>query len=592
MNSPTNDVNWEHPETKQDDTKEERIRKKAADPPGAKQTFVYHKKTSTHHKTQRRQINDSQREIVIIKPDRDPKRYASAHANLLRLESKRRSEATIRFNVLKDQWDIETEILQKGLDDVLAVERLITGLSKAGKQFASHLQAVSEDKLVDDQGNITINPLNQLRLHQQRNNKGINTKKIQIFHSIFDNCQNIMHEHSKLVYENSDRLTKDILPKIYKLKNELSLFRKAIQDKAEKILKDCELSQNLVQQSFGKLEHKMLSSLLSPAELMNFQSNDSFANGGGTNNGNGSNEDTWLIEVSYNHAVLSQKFLISNAEKAFVVIQQEIASFEESRVNNLRSIVQFGHVQKQQKLLESLPHEGFQSALENLTDISVTSEGVEDLLSRYAHTSLRLSTSHRSSILNRSKVSSREDEEVIGLQYIEREFGSPLKSSTILMVKVMEIKSLGIGRIMRPSWKGALVVISKQGHFSAFQVSNMLISDKSKSFSPLEVFEAMQPTIGNDTSSKAWRERKEALIGGFQPVFSRNLKNCDFVAGNVEGNEVEVIEEAGETKSKILFSNSPSRVKKKCTLRLGSEDDARDFLSKLDFAKLLAKTIR
>ena len=116
MNSPTNDVNWEHPETKQDDTKEERIRKKAADPPGAKQTFVYHKKTSTHHKTQRRQSNDSQREIVIIKPDRDPKRYASAHANLLRLESKRRSEATIRFNVLKDQWDIETEILQKGLD--------------------------------------------------------------------------------------------------------------------------------------------------------------------------------------------------------------------------------------------------------------------------------------------------------------------------------------------------------------------------------------------------------------------------------------------------------------------------------------------
>ena len=591
MNSPTNDVKWEDPETKEDDTKEERIRKKAADPPGAKQTFVYHKKTSPSRKTQGRQSNDSQHEI-LIKPDRDTKRYASAHANLLRLESKRRSEATIRFNVLKDQWDIETEILQKGFDDVLAVERLITGLSKAGKQFASHLQAVSEDKLIDDQGNIAINPLNQLRLHQQRNNKGINTKKLQIFHSIFDNCQNIMHKHSKLVYENSDRLTKDILPKIYKLKNELSLFRKAIQGKAEKILKDCELSQNLLQQSFGKLEHKMLSSLISPAELMNFQSNDSFANGGGTNHNNGSNEDTWLIEVSYNHAVLSQKSLLSNAEKAFVGIQQEIASFEESRVNNLRSIVQFGHVQKQQKLLESLPHEGFQSALENLTDISVTSEGVEDLLSRYAHTSLKLSTSHRSSILNRSKVSSREEEEVIGLQYIEREFGSPLKSSTILMVKVMEIKSLGIGRIMRPSWKGALVVISKQGHFSAFQVSNMLISDKSKSYSPLEVFEAMQPTIENDTSSKTWRERKEALIGGFQPVFSRNLKYCDFVAGNVEGNEVEVIEEAGETKSKLLFSNSSSRVTNKCTLRLGSEDDAREFLSKLDFAKLLAKTIR
>ena len=158
--------------------------------------------------------------------------------------------------------------------------------------------------------------------------KKINTKKLQIFHSIFDNCQTIMHEHSKLVYENSDRLTKDILPKIYKLKNELSIFRKAIQGKAEKILKDCELSQNLVQQSFGKLEHKMLSSLISPAELMNFQSNDLFPNGGGTNNNNGSNEDTWLLEVSYNHAVLSQKALISNAEKAFVGIQQEIASFD------------------------------------------------------------------------------------------------------------------------------------------------------------------------------------------------------------------------------------------------------------------------
>lgn len=287
-------------------------------------------------------------------------------------------------------------------------------------------------------------------------------------------------------------------------------------------------------------------------------------------------EDSWLVEHSYKTAVSYQVSILSSTSNNFCRIRKQIASFEETRINGLRSILLFCYVQQQQQLLASLPQK-FQELLECVKGIpiGIESESANGLLT------------HR--FLGDENDDDNEDSDLTKVQRIEDLFGNPLKSPTILMLKVLEIKTGGLGGLMSNSWKMALVIISKKGDFHVFAVPNTNANGQNtigNSGISLEVFRSLYPET--PSFERKNQGKKHSIIDKLVPVLSTNLKHCSFDIGKPHKNEFDVNGGTPEpARSKSLLSSSS-----RCTLRLGSEAATSSFLERLENVKLLALTLR
>ena len=247
----------------------ESLPKRPIDPPGRKSNYVYkrspnrqsrqssnnNKKDSKYPKWKQGE-DERRRSDLIVKypfPGTDQTLRIPAHAVLLRLEARRRSETSLRFKAIKEQWDITQEILQKGLKDVAIAERLLISIAKAEKVFADNLQAVSLDKLVDVKRNVVKSPTRQSKLYKERKTVvDMKNSYLQPFHTIIDNSLRIMSEQATMFDEKSDRIMKYTLPELSQLKTKLQDRSTLIQNLGETLMKDIEFSEDLVLSTWGE----------------------------------------------------------------------------------------------------------------------------------------------------------------------------------------------------------------------------------------------------------------------------------------------------------------------------------------------------
>lgn len=246
-------------------------RRRAADPPGRKDTFMYQKSPNrpSRQSLKRQQDGDPERpkNALLLKhpfPGTDQTLRIQVHATLLRLESRRRSETSLHFKAMKEQWDVTQGILQEGLKDVTTAERLLVGIAKADKAFAANLQAVSHDKLVDVKRNIVKSPTRQSKLYKERKaDADMRENYLQPFHTVIDNSLRVISEQATIFDENADRVTKYILPELSQLKGKLQERSTSIKSLGEKVMKDIKLSEDLVLNTWGEYKNKFSSARLS-----------------------------------------------------------------------------------------------------------------------------------------------------------------------------------------------------------------------------------------------------------------------------------------------------------------------------------------
>ena len=101
-------------------------------------------------------------------PGADPTLRTQVHNDLLGWESRRRSDLSNDLEFNRAKWKAAREILRDGLEEVERVKRMVLGFAKAGYVFADALQAMYDDKLLDDAGNTVTTSFFQNRLAKQR----------------------------------------------------------------------------------------------------------------------------------------------------------------------------------------------------------------------------------------------------------------------------------------------------------------------------------------------------------------------------------------------------------------------------------------
>lgn len=90
--------------------------------------------------------------VTCPPPGSDATSRIQGHDELMRLESRRRSEVSMRMQMYQDRWHTAKEILDFAADSVERAERLVIGFTKASEVFAQHLRAIAEDKYIDGNG--------------------------------------------------------------------------------------------------------------------------------------------------------------------------------------------------------------------------------------------------------------------------------------------------------------------------------------------------------------------------------------------------------------------------------------------------------
>jgi hypothetical protein len=101
-------------------------------------------------------------------PGSDPTLRIQVHNDLIAWESKRRSQLSVQMEMNREKWTAARDVIRDGVDEVQVAERLVIGFAKAGRMFADALQAMYEDKFLDNQGQTVTNSFVQKRLMNQR----------------------------------------------------------------------------------------------------------------------------------------------------------------------------------------------------------------------------------------------------------------------------------------------------------------------------------------------------------------------------------------------------------------------------------------
>lgn len=116
------------------------------------------------------ELNRSFRTIKVTcpPPGADSSLRIQSHDELMRLESRRRSEIATDMEMCQDRWYVAKDILDFGSGSVEQAERLVNGFTRASETFASQLRAISQDIFIDTKGQVAATWKAQNRLTKQR----------------------------------------------------------------------------------------------------------------------------------------------------------------------------------------------------------------------------------------------------------------------------------------------------------------------------------------------------------------------------------------------------------------------------------------
>eukprot|EP00980_Cylindrotheca_fusiformis_P007719 scaffold1638_cov120-Cylindrotheca_fusiformis.AAC.2 len=538
-------------------------------------------------------------------PGMDPTLRIQVHNDLIAMESKRRSEMKILLDFHKEQWYTAREILQTGVQNVEYAERVISGFAQAGMIFADILEAMYEDTLLDDRGNLVKRKFVQNRLHKKRSVQeySIDAAKGELGQSALLNsliqAQLVM---AKSFDENARHLIDDLLPEITDLKHEIQKIAQELESLGNSVVGQLIASEVEVKNIWDVFDALVTGDL---TEYSVHGSHHGSTHGGSTHSTGstslqglipevssnasaglspikttfrqldsvGSIEDGWLIELLYKSAVSLQKSVFRLAQPELDKLYKDISVFEEKRLRKLHPLM-MAFVPRQRRLFDDFP-DHMKGVLDDLVGFRIDEESlqthIDETLRDRSSDRLKKSEKHRSAIMNRSRLKAAK-ETPESVEEMERLYGSPFFSSMILLSHVVELKPFGFSGMVNNSWRFAMIVVTTEGYLHAFMMPRE--AESPLDLSPLEAFRSLYPPMEFE-KQEDWA-RKHDIKRSLTPSITLDLRRCNIYVYDLE---LEVTEGELQTRNNFFGKNILKAVKDggkgptKCTMRLPSAND-------------------
>jgi hypothetical protein len=193
-------------------------------------------------------------------PGTDPTLRIQVHNDLIAWESKRRSDLAQQLEFNQERWNAAGDVLTDGIAEAKYAERLILGISKASSLFADSLNAVYDDKLLDDKGNTVKNSFLRNRLAKQRNSVEYSIESSTedskegsgLGSVLLDSIVSAQLEIAKSFIENSDHMEQEILPEITELKEDVQNDALRLQSIGDAVISELKQSEIEVRNIWGK----------------------------------------------------------------------------------------------------------------------------------------------------------------------------------------------------------------------------------------------------------------------------------------------------------------------------------------------------
>jgi len=573
-------------------------------------------------------------------PGTDPTLRIQVHNDLIAWESKRRSDLAQQLEYNQERWVAACHILTDGIAEAKYAERLILGISKASRLFADSLNAVYDDKLLDDKGNTVRYSFLRNRLAKQRNaveysieNSTDDSKEGGGLGSILlDSIVSAQLEIANAFIANSDHMEQEILPEITELKGDVETASERLRRIGDAVISELKQSEIEVKNIWDVFDAMVTGDLME--YTVHGSSHGGSSHGGSLHSasltgGSGSVhgfltprdnneapivssaaspivkstfhllgrvEDGWLIEMYYKSAVAYQRSVFGAAEMELVNLFQEISTLEEMRFRKLHQLM-LAFAPRQRRLFNKLPDQ-LKNVLENLVGLRIDEESLQKVLDASvkdrSRDHLKGSTAHKSSIMNRSRINAPANNAKIEVEDIETKFGSPFASPMILLSKIVELKATGLASLVNTVWKSSLAIVTAEGNLLVFETTD-------NANTPPEAFKSLYPRMNFD-DEKTWMiGRKTDITKSLTPTVLLQLSKSNIAIPQSRQSQLEITEETNavagsrfmnavksgvqQTKSKL------SRVQqRKCTLRLPSPTDATDLASLLERTKKVLKS--
>lgn len=191
-------------------------------------------------------------------PGADPTLRIQVHNDLIAWESKRRSDLAQQLEYNEERWKAARDILTDGLAEAKYAERLILGTSKASRLFADSLNAVYDDKLLDDKGNTVKNSFLRNRLAKQRNAVEYSIENEDskdgsgLGSVLLDSIVSAQLEIAKAFIGNSEHLEQEIIPEITEFKEVILADAMRLQSIGDAVVSELKQSEVEVKNIWGK----------------------------------------------------------------------------------------------------------------------------------------------------------------------------------------------------------------------------------------------------------------------------------------------------------------------------------------------------
>lgn len=574
-------------------------------------------------------------------PGTDPTLRIQVHNDLIAWESKRRSDLAQQLEYNHERWKAASDILIDGIAESKYAERLILGISKASRLFADSLNAVYDDKLLDDKGKTVKNSFLRNRLAKQRNaveysieNTTEDSKEGPGLGSVLlDSIVSAQLEIANSFIENSDHMEQEILPEITELKEDVQKDARRLQligDAVISELKQSEIEVKNIWDVFDAMvtgdlmEYTVHGSSHGGSSHGGSLHSTSIAGGSGSVHGFltprddneapivssansplakstfhqlGRVEDGWLVEMYYKSAVAYQRSIFGAAEMELYNLFQEISTLEEMRFRKLHQFM-LAFAPRQRRLFNKLP-EQLKNVLENMVGLRIDEESLQKVLDASvkdrSRDHLKGSTAHKSSIMNRSRINAPAKNNTKNeIEDIEKSFGSPFASPMILLSKIVELKSIGLASLVNTVWKPSLAVVTSEGNLFVFETTG-------NANTPPEAFKSLYPQMDFSDKNIWVIGRKTGITKRLTPTVSLRLSKSSILISQLRNSQLEITEETNAVAGSRFMNAVKSGVRQtkstlsrtqqtKCTLRLHSPTDATEWASLLERTKKVLKS--
>jgi hypothetical protein len=191
-------------------------------------------------------------------PGVDPTLRIQVHNDLIAWESKRRSNLSLFMETAREEWKNARGVLRDGVEELQVAERLILGFSKAGMLFADAINAMYEDKFLDNQGNTVTNSFMQNRLMNIRRaqeysiesseGQGQTSGQSSLLNSVLESQEGL----AKIFVESAKHVEAEVMVEASELRAEIQAKANELEALGDSILGEMKRSEMEVKKIWGK----------------------------------------------------------------------------------------------------------------------------------------------------------------------------------------------------------------------------------------------------------------------------------------------------------------------------------------------------